>query len=184
MFDVGLDVGTAAAGGGDVEYLHRLVASGHLLRYEPEALVWHLHRREFSELERQIFNNGCSVAPYLLTCLRNGTASPGEALRYAASDILGWWILRRLLRPGKHKRRLVFRELAGFLRGVLAYPEARRTAARLSASAEVACSQEAPTANAIMGKCAAPITHRPMPVENRSALEGGAESVRCDSERP
>jgi GT2 family glycosyltransferase len=136
-FDVALDVGTATRGGGDVEMFHRLVARGHLLRYEPEAVVWHQHRKEFSELRRQLFNNGCSTWPYLFTCWRNATVPRVAILKFGLRQALGWWLLRRLLRPGRHSRRLVLWELAGYFRGLASYAAARRAAARLAGAAEV-----------------------------------------------
>ena len=130
-FDVALDVGTASRGGGDVELFHRLVARGYLLRYHPEAIIWHEHRPGARELRRQIFANGCSVWPYLLTCWRNRTVSPWAILNYALRQVLGWWLLRRLFRPGRHSRKLVLWELAGYFLGLAAYFQARLVARRV-----------------------------------------------------
>jgi GT2 family glycosyltransferase len=131
-FDVALDVGTAARGGGDVEFFHRLVAHGYVLRYEPEAIVWHTHRADHLSLKRQLFNNGCSVVPYLLSCSRRRTVPLIHIVSYAIRDVLGWWLLRRLIRPGNHRRSLTLEELAGFFWGFTAYPRARLAAARLA----------------------------------------------------
>jgi len=132
FFDPALDVGTATRGGGDVEFFHRLVAKGHLLRYEPRAIVWHVHRRDFSALKKQITSNGCCVIPYLATCLRNRTVSFKAAASYFCFQTVGWWLLGRALRPGKHRRSLILAEASGLLLGITAYAKARAEAARLA----------------------------------------------------
>jgi len=132
FFDTALDVGTATRGGGDVEFFHRLVAKGMLLRYEPRAIVWHVHRRDFSALEKQLKSNGCCVIPYLATCLRNRTVSFKAALSYFCFQTVGWWMLGRAIRPRGHRRSLVWAEASGLLLGVTAYGKARAEAARLA----------------------------------------------------
>ncbi len=67
-FDVALDVGTPSRGGGDVALFHRFVARGYTLHYDPSALVWHTHRRQFAALHRQVYDNGRSFGCYLIRC--------------------------------------------------------------------------------------------------------------------
>jgi glycosyltransferase involved in cell wall biosynthesis len=132
-FDVALDVGTPSGGGGDNEIFHRLVARGHTLVYEPAALVWHTHRRDAASLRQLVYNNGRSFGAYLLTCARNRTASRWVILRFAIRHWLGWWLLRRLRRPGKFPRHLVAIELAGALLSPLAYRAAQARAREVAA---------------------------------------------------
>jgi glycosyltransferase involved in cell wall biosynthesis len=134
LFDVALDVGTPSGGGGDVEMFHRLVARGYTLVYEPAALVWHTHRRDVASLRRLVHNNGRSFGAYLLTCGRNRTASRRSILRFAIREWLGWWLLRRLYRPGGFPRRLIAVELAGALQSPLAYRAAQAHAKQTVAS--------------------------------------------------
>lgn len=133
FFDPALDVGTATRGGGDVEFFHRVVACGYILRYDPSVLVWHVHRRDFDALQKQITSNGYCVIPYLLTCLRNKTVSFSAVLSFFVFQILCWWIIGRLIRPGNHRRRLVLAEAAALPLGFIAYWKARARAARLKA---------------------------------------------------
>jgi hypothetical protein len=128
-FDPALDVGTASRGGGDIDFFHRLVMAGHLMLYEPSALVWHEHRADWNGLRRQLADNGCSFAAHLLTCARNRTIPRPAILRFALVDWIGVWLLRRLLRPGAHRRSLILAELGGMLRGPAAYRRAQREAA-------------------------------------------------------
>jgi glycosyltransferase involved in cell wall biosynthesis len=53
-FDERLDVGAAGCSG-DSEYWYRLLAAGWTCRYEPSAVAFHYHRREYESLARQIF---------------------------------------------------------------------------------------------------------------------------------
>jgi len=134
LFDVALDVGTPSGGAGDVEMFHRLVARGYTLVYEPSVLVWHTHRRDAAALRRLIFNNGRSFGTYLLTCIRNGTMSKFSILRFAAREWLGWWMLRRLFRPGGLPRHLVVLELVGALLSPLIYKATQARARQVAAA--------------------------------------------------
>lgn len=133
-FDVALDVGTPSGGGGDIEMLHRLVVRGGTIVYEPAALVWHTHRRSLAMLRRQLRDNGLGFGSYLLTCARNRTVSRGALLRFALTEWIGWWLLRRMIRPGRLGRRFVAAELVGALTSPLAYLRARRQARRIAAA--------------------------------------------------
>ena len=72
-FDTALDVGTPAAGAGDLDMFHRVLAAGLILQYEPRALVWHQHRREIGELRQLFYNDGRSFAVYLRKLWRTRT---------------------------------------------------------------------------------------------------------------
>jgi GT2 family glycosyltransferase len=53
-FDERLDVGTPTRGGGDTEFFSRVLAAGYQIVYDPEALNWHRHRREWQALQNQL----------------------------------------------------------------------------------------------------------------------------------
>ena len=55
LFDERLDVGAAGCSG-DSEYWHRVLTHGGVCRYEPSAVAFHYHRRDFAGLSRQIFS--------------------------------------------------------------------------------------------------------------------------------
>jgi GT2 family glycosyltransferase len=131
-FDVALDVGTPSGSGGDLDMLHRLVAKGYTLVYEPAALVWHIHRRSVSGLRRQLLDNGRGFGSYLLTCFRNRTVSRISVVRFAIWDWLGWWLLRRLLRPRGFPRRLIMAELLGAIHSPIAYLVAQAHARKIA----------------------------------------------------
>jgi GT2 family glycosyltransferase len=60
-FDHSLDVGTPARSGGDYDLFWRVLAAGYRIVYEPSALVWHRHRRTWSELRWAIFGYGVGL---------------------------------------------------------------------------------------------------------------------------
>jgi glycosyltransferase involved in cell wall biosynthesis len=129
-FDPALDVGTPTGGGGDIEMLHRLVASGYALRYEPSALIRHLHRRDRRALRRQIGNNGRAFVSYLMTAARTRTVSRASVLSFAVREWALPWLAGRLWRTARARDgsdfRLALAEVWGACTGPLAYLRSRR----------------------------------------------------------
>ncbi len=133
-FDVALDAGTPTRGAGDIEFLERVVSSGRMLRYEPMAFVRHVHRRDLSSLNRQIYDNGRSFASYLMTVSRRSPGERRNVARFALRDWIGGWLLRRIWRGVRYRDRetlrLASRELRGMLSAPIAYRRSRRMADR------------------------------------------------------
>ncbi len=61
LFDEALGPGTAVCCGEDHEFFYRTLARGYRIIYEPAALVWHRHRREWNALRRTIYGYGVGV---------------------------------------------------------------------------------------------------------------------------
>lgn len=133
-FDVALDVGTPTNGAGDIEFFYRAVAAGYSLRYEPAALVRHVHRRSDAALMRQIYNNGRSFAAYLLTIAHNQPAKRIQVLQFGLRWWLWEWLLRRLINSLIGRDRWTFRvawvELWGSFSAYWAYRAAKKAALR------------------------------------------------------
>jgi GT2 family glycosyltransferase len=134
-FDPALDVGTPTRGGGDLEMFFRVLKEGHVLVYEPRAIVRHRHRRTMEELRRQIADHGLSFSAYMV---RSALAYPDERLAFAR--LACWWYAKTAFRvlwprqgPAWPLRRLGLAELRGCLVGLTRYPVARRVADRLAA---------------------------------------------------
>jgi GT2 family glycosyltransferase len=70
-FDPALGNGTPALGGVDSEVLLRSVLLGHRLVYQPTAIVYHEHRRDYDSLKRQVFWYGTGLSAYLSKTLWN-----------------------------------------------------------------------------------------------------------------
>jgi glycosyltransferase involved in cell wall biosynthesis len=136
-FDPALDVGTPTNGGGDLDMFFRVLKEGHMLVYEPGAVVCHRHRREYSQLRTQLTNNGIGLYSYLT---RSAIEYKDERAAFIKMGIwwFWWWNLRRLLisflRPGRFPRDLILAELRGSLTGLSRYRKSRRIAARISDS--------------------------------------------------
>jgi glycosyltransferase involved in cell wall biosynthesis len=134
-FDPALDVGTATRGGGDIEMFHRVMARGAGLAYAPEAIVWHEHRADFPALLRQLRDNGSGFAAYLMAAWRNRTVPRRAIAAFALKEWIWGWQIKRLLRPGRHRRETVFAELGGMMQSRRFYNKALVEAARLAETA-------------------------------------------------
>ncbi len=141
-FDTALDVGTPARGGGDLDMFYRVLASGAVARYAPEALVWHTHRRDFAALRRQLRDNGRSFGVYLMTRWNEATPDGRSGLgrfqvaRYATGTWLRWMggrVVRRFQKQEPLPLWLQAEEIWGMLTAPWAYTATRRSDARLRA---------------------------------------------------
>jgi glycosyltransferase involved in cell wall biosynthesis len=134
-FDPALDVGTPTRGGGDLDMFFRVLKEGHVLVYEPCAMVRHRHRRSMEALRSQIADHGVSFSSYIV---RSALTYPDERLAFAR--LACWWWAKTAFRalwpkaaPASALRRLGLAELRGCVVGLGRYPAAKRTAARLAA---------------------------------------------------
>jgi hypothetical protein len=133
LFDPALDVGTATNGGGDLEMFFRVLKAGHMLVYEPAAIVRHRHRREYAQLHTQLANNGIGFYAYLVRSAAAYREERGAFLRLGLWWFW-WWNVRRLLlsfkpRGRKFPRDLILAELRGCFTGLRRYTRAQVQAA-------------------------------------------------------
>jgi GT2 family glycosyltransferase len=135
-FDPALDVGTPTGGGGDLEMYFRVLAAGHLLVYEPTAVVRHVHRRTGAELLRQVRGHGTGLySIYAGAALAYGALQARELVLFGLR-----WALQRHARAHVGqllgRRRLPWALDRAETRGMLAavrgryYVRGRRQAAR------------------------------------------------------
>jgi glycosyltransferase involved in cell wall biosynthesis len=135
-FDPALDVGTATGGGGDLDAFQRLLETGSVIAYRPDAVVRHLHRRTDAALRRQLFDNGRAYSAMLTAAFlrARGLDRTRVAARYVR------WVARwhavRLARSLAGREtlplRLIAAEASGAPLGPALYLRARRTARRLA----------------------------------------------------
>ncbi len=138
-FDPALDVGTVTNGGGDLEMFFRILKEHHTLVYEPRAVVRHRHRREYSQLRKQLTNNGIGLYSYFV---RSALAYPEERFAFLRFGL--WWLrywhfshlLACIINPASIPRDLVLAELYGSFSGLVRYQKARQTAAQIARSTE------------------------------------------------
>lgn len=91
-FDIALDLGRVLPGGGDVDAIWRVLASGRAVHYEPQAIVQHEHRRDIAQVEAQILGHRRAEIAFLAKSARQ--APWGTAIGIYA------FLIWRLLKPG------------------------------------------------------------------------------------
>jgi O-antigen biosynthesis protein len=133
-FDPALDVGTATQGAGDLEMFLRLLRSGHGLVYEPQAIVWHRHRREYDRLSKQLSANGSVYSMFVATATKFPDLIPGM-LRLGLS--WGFWgntvpWLASLTHSTIFPRDLRWMQLWGCWQGLWRYQPAKQRARRIA----------------------------------------------------
>ena len=132
-FDEALDAGTPTQSGGDHDFFTRVLTSGFRVVYDPTALVWHRHRRDWPELSRTIQGYGTGVYAAWTKSLvvdREFTV-PRIAWGWFLHDQLPG-LVRSILHHGNRRSlRLALRELWGCALGPWAYFQSAR---RLRAS--------------------------------------------------
>lgn len=128
-FDVALGAGTPTEGGEDLDMFFRVLEKGSALIYEPRAVIRHVHRRDLEGLRRQLEGHGVGLYAYFV---RSALMFPNRRMQLFRLAVRWFWSrnVRRLLRSfvgsRSFPRDLVWAELKGSLRGVTAYPIARR----------------------------------------------------------
>jgi GT2 family glycosyltransferase len=131
-FDPALDLGSVLPGGGDLDALWRVLQKGFRVVYEPQALVWHEHRRELHAVEEQLVGHQLA----LITFLTKAQKRSAGAQRFAVLAFLLWRLVkpgirlvRRLAGRDPLPHRLLLRMWGGCIRGLFAYPRMLRIAA-------------------------------------------------------
>lgn len=135
-FDEALDTGRPLPGGGDLDMFYRVVRSGHPLVYEPRYAVFHKHRREHSQLRRQLWTWGTGFMAYVTKTFR---ADPVGNVKLAW--LVAWWfrthvkeVVRSLLGRGPLSPDLAFAQLAGGVVGLAGeYGRSQRRSAAIRA---------------------------------------------------
>lgn len=127
-FDPALGAGSGSLGGDDLAAIHAVLAAGHRLVYEPAAVVFHHHHRDYDALRRQVYGYGAGLTAYLTSLV---VARPATALAMAGRAAKG---ARHALAPSSPKnarRPATHRELArveriGMLTGPWRYVRTHR----------------------------------------------------------
>ncbi len=125
-FDERLGAGAAGCSE-DSELWYRLLAEGHVCRYEPAAVVFHRHREDETELQRQLHLYMRGHVTALLVQFAS-YRHPGNLYRLAIG--LPWyytrWALARVIRGRADRHRTIRAEIAGALAGIGFYLRRRR----------------------------------------------------------
>jgi hypothetical protein len=86
-FDEALDTGAPLPGGGDLDIFYRLLRAGNILVQEPQFLIRHQHRREYSALRHQMYTWGLGMMAY---AAKNHCQDRAHRAQFRCM-ILGWF---------------------------------------------------------------------------------------------
>jgi GT2 family glycosyltransferase len=135
LFDEALGPGSLAKCGEDHEFYYRALTRGYQIVYDPAALVWHRHRREWPALRRVIYTYGVGVFAWW-------TGALVKEREFALFKVATLWFLRHHVvnlaralfrRPNSFPLSLAWAEFAGALEGPFAYFKSQRSVSRLQA---------------------------------------------------
>lgn len=123
-FDERLDVGAAGCSG-DSELWYRTLSHGHIIHYNPRAIVYHRHRQELAAVKKQLFNY---VRGHTVAALIQQQQTPQAGYRrYLFITLPAYYF--KLLREGfptfPFRYRTLFAEIKGFVSGLLFYRKNR-----------------------------------------------------------
>jgi GT2 family glycosyltransferase len=123
-FDAALGAGTIARGGDDLAAFFQVVSSGYKLVYQPAAIIYHQHRRDYDGLRRQAFGYGVGLTAYVTKSLMDRPRllfSLVSRAPYAFSFIFSL----RSTKPLGFPRELKSLERRGMIYGPFAYLRSR-----------------------------------------------------------
>ena len=128
-FESSLGAGTLAKGGDDLAIFFDVISQGYRLVYEPGALLYHKHRRDYSGLANQTYGYGIGLSAFLTRTVLNDPRRLRELLLKTPAG------LKHMLNPKSKKnikkdqgypKELSRLEMLGFLKGPIAYVQSRR----------------------------------------------------------
>ncbi|MEG4393234.1 glycosyltransferase [Microcoleus sp. BROC3] len=128
LFDEALGVGTPAKCGEDHELYARILTAGYRIVYEPRALSWHRHRRDWEDLRKTMYCYGVGVyAFWTRTLVKNRELG---VVRLA----LGWLYSKQIpelfaslrKQPDAIPSDLLLAQLRGCVSGPMAYFASRK----------------------------------------------------------
>ena len=80
-FDRRLGPGTPAFGAEDLDVFLQIIESGKQIRYVPDAIAWHEHRRSYVDLRWQMFTYGAGLTAFLTKLIVTDRRVAGRILR-------------------------------------------------------------------------------------------------------
>jgi len=140
-FDRALGTGTPARGGEDLAALFETVVAGYRIVYQPDAIVLHAHRRDYSGLHRQMQSYGPGLTAFAtrsflehpLMLVRDFLPKLPRVVSFALDPASG----KNAKKLADYPRELTRAELKGMVYGPVAYLRARFQVYRRARSARV-----------------------------------------------
>ncbi|MFT3894568.1 MAG: glycosyltransferase family 2 protein [Anaerolineales bacterium] len=133
-FDPALGAGTITTCGDDLAMYVQLLFGGFQMVYEPTAFLQHIHRREYSALQKQIYNYGVGFTAFLTkTMLDHPGILPSFLLRlpYALYLLFSPRSFKNKKKETSYPSTLKGLEYRGMLKGGFAYIKSKRQTKRL-----------------------------------------------------
>lgn len=127
-FDPATGAGTPAKGGDDLVAFFRVIAAGRTLVYQPSAILWHWHRRDYEGLRRQSHGYGVGLGAYLTSAVVNEPRLLSQMMRSvvpAARHFRSRASTKNAAKGSDFPRELERAELLGLLQGPFAYAVSR-----------------------------------------------------------
>lgn len=128
-FDPALGAGTRTGGGEDLVAFFQAITRGYRLVYEPSAIVYHLHRRNYAALQKQIYNYGVAVSAFLTKIVIDNPLLLFDLIAkvpYGLFFILSSHSPKNVKKSKSYPEELSTKELKGMLYGMFAYLQSRR----------------------------------------------------------
>jgi O-antigen biosynthesis protein len=133
-FDVALGAGTPARAGEDTAAITDLMLDGGTFVYQPGAVMWHEHREEFAEMERQLDGYGSGLtAFYARAVLRNPRhlITLARLAPRALRDLRGSDSVRNATKTDDYPASMRRASVRGMLSGPFRYLRSRRAQSRV-----------------------------------------------------
>ncbi|HEY7122635.1 MAG TPA: glycosyltransferase [Ktedonobacterales bacterium] len=134
-FDPALGGGGPSRSGEDIAVFFQVVTRGYTLVYAPTALIYHRHRRDYRELQRQIYNYGVGITAYLTKSLLDAPhLLPDFFAQTCVAYFQSFFKQQRQSRklPPHYPRELIKIRRKGMLYGPIAYLQGRRLARKMA----------------------------------------------------
>jgi hypothetical protein len=123
-FDPALGAGTPARGGDDLAIFFDVITQNYRLVYEPGAIVYHKHCRDYPALARQAYGYGVGLSAFLMKTILDKPARLAEIVWKMPAGLkllLDPESPKNRTKPASFPRELTLLELRGFLAGPWAY---------------------------------------------------------------
>jgi GT2 family glycosyltransferase len=128
-FDPALGGNSAVKCSQDIAAFFQVITKGYKLVYEPAAILYHLHRREYTALQKQMYNYGVGLTAYLMKCILDNPAILFDFVTkvpYGIFFILSNRSPKNIKKSSDYPKELTKLELRGMFFGPFAYLKSRK----------------------------------------------------------
>jgi GT2 family glycosyltransferase len=127
-FDPAFGGNSAVKCGEDIVAFFQVITKDYKLVYEPAAILYHLHRRGYTALQKQMYNYGVGLTAYLLNCILDNPRLLFDFVTkvpYGIFFILSGRSPKNRKKTAHYPKELTKLELRGMLYGPFAYFQSR-----------------------------------------------------------